>query len=330
MREIFFTILIFTATNALGQTPIDIAESTLKVGGLGEEVFYYGFAEGDKMIFSFSEANGKELKEVEIIEMPSTSRFMDYKTKKTENKIIVIPRTAIYKFRFMNSTILPRVCKYKIQRIPAGPATQNFNTTVFTHTVNDTSYTTEQENYIDNSDTVLTNLQDRVVKIQTGGGKSVLNFILPENTIEWSYYIYSDEAGKKVYEEAVKMLANDVLARYARYDPLGAELFNIPSHLKKLQTGKPINFWVVENENADLFMKGEQFRFIKKGTIVNDYSRMNFRKGSLYLCFSTTNSPEPASITVKIASLHINEVLKTRETKRILSISPKTKMYLKN
>ena len=80
----------------------------MKVGIKGEEAVYYGFAEGDQIIFSFEEANGKEMKEIEIVEMPATSRFIDVKTSKIENKTINVPRTAIYKFRFANSALLPR------------------------------------------------------------------------------------------------------------------------------------------------------------------------------------------------------------------------------
>src|SRR6187551_3935705 len=111
--------LLFVAAS-YGQKPIDIAESSIKVGIKAEEEVYFGFAEGDKLIFSFEEAGGKEMKEIEIIEMPSSSKFLEFKTSKIENKTINIARTGIYKFRFANSAILPRVCKYKIQRIPAG------------------------------------------------------------------------------------------------------------------------------------------------------------------------------------------------------------------
>jgi hypothetical protein len=119
-----FAIIISLSFQAFGQTPIDVAESTLKVGGLGDEVFYYGFAEGDQLIFNFEELKGKELKELEIIELPSSSKFMDYKTKKIQNKIINVNRTGIYKFRFANSAISGRICKFKIQRIPASEATK--------------------------------------------------------------------------------------------------------------------------------------------------------------------------------------------------------------
>ena len=116
---------------AYGQKPIDVAETSIKVGIKGEEAVYYGFAEGDQLIFSFEEANGKDMKEVEIVEMQGSSKFMEYKASKIENKTPTIPRKAIYKFRFANSALSARICKYKIQRIPASPATQNFNSTVY-------------------------------------------------------------------------------------------------------------------------------------------------------------------------------------------------------
>ena len=48
---------MLTALGCYSQTPVDVAESTLKVGILGEEIFYYGFAEGDKLIFNFEEVH---------------------------------------------------------------------------------------------------------------------------------------------------------------------------------------------------------------------------------------------------------------------------------
>ena len=329
--SVTLTIGLLTTFPLYSQKPVVVVESTLKVGPFKEEVFYYGFAAGDKLVFNFEETNNKELKEVEIMELPSTSRFMDYKTKKIENKTIEIANTGIYKFRFTNSTILPRVCKFSIQRIPATAATQNFNTTVYSHTVNDTTYITEEENYIDRTDTVISNLQDRVVKIQPANGtnKSAFNFILPDNTIAWSYYIYSDDAGKIIYEDAAKRLAA-TSTKFRGYGPLAAEALGNISNLRKLTSGKQINFWIVEGDNADLFTNGAQFKYIKKGTIVNDYSRMDYRKGTLYFCFSTGASTDQANITVKITSLYINEVMKTRPVQRIESIKPKTEMYLKN
>src|SRR5688500_19757097 len=104
--------LLFYQSSIAQLKPIDVAETTLKIARFGEEIFYYGFAEGDKMIFSFEEANGKELKEIEIIELPSSSRFTDYKTSSIKNKTIIINRTGIYKFRFANAAVAGRVSRF--------------------------------------------------------------------------------------------------------------------------------------------------------------------------------------------------------------------------
>jgi hypothetical protein len=339
IRKFFILLLalwILSISDLYAQTPIDVAESTLKVGAFGEEFFVFGFAEGDQLVFNFEEANGKEIKELEIIEMPSSSKFMDYKTKKIENKIIRIAKTGIYKFRFANGGLGVKLCKYKIQRIPASPATQQFDPTVYWHTINDTTYTTTQETFLSKADTVITNFQDRVVKVNALSGsttnKAVFNFVLPENTIAWSYYVTADPAGLKVYEDAGKNLApvsGSIIAKFPLYGPLGALSLNKDSYLTKLSSGEDISYWIVEGDNSNLFLNGAQFRFIKKGKAINDFSRMDFRKGSLFFCFSNDNATEAVTVTVKITSIHINEFLDTRPVK-IIQVVPKTEMYLKN
>ena len=339
LRKFLITIMILAMLpycRLYSQKPVVIVESTVKIAPFKEEVFYYGFAKGDKLVFNFEEANNKDIKEVEISELPSSVKFMDYKTKKIENKTIDVIATGIYKFRFANSTVFPRVCQFKIQRIPASEATQNFNTTVYNRVVDDTVFTTEQENYIDRTDTVITNFQDRVVKILAPSAGSTnkgnFNFLLPQNTIAWSYYIYTDDAGKKVYDDAVKKFGSNATMNKLSgfFTPLAAEAYGIESHLKKLQTGKSISYWIVEGENAELFMNGDQFRYWKKESGPNDFSKMDYRKGALYFCFSNGASTQPANITVKITSLHVNEVMKTRTVKRVLSIQQKSEMYLNN
>lgn len=74
--------LFLTATTAFGQQVIDVTDQTIRLGRNNEKELYYGFAGGDKIVFSFEEAGNKDLKEVEIVEYPNNSRFSDYKTKK--------------------------------------------------------------------------------------------------------------------------------------------------------------------------------------------------------------------------------------------------------
>lgn len=80
-------VLILTATTVFSQQIIDVTEQTIRLNGNKEEELYYGFAEGDKIIFNYEEINNKSLKEVEIVEYPTNSRYSDYKTKKLKTKL---------------------------------------------------------------------------------------------------------------------------------------------------------------------------------------------------------------------------------------------------
>lgn len=338
-KKYLFLLILFGALSGFsvyGQTPIDIAESVVKVGIKGEELIYFGFAAGDKIIFSFEETGGKEMKEVEILEYPATSRFMEVKTSKIENKTINVPRKAIYKFRFANSAIIPRTCKYKIQRIPGSAATQDFNTTVYNGTYYDTSYVTETESYIDKTDTIINNFQERTVKVNPltapGSSKVTFNFTLPENTVSWSYYIYADKAGQQVFQDAAKELAVNaasVMEKFPKYNPLAAVAIDAPSYLKRLDTGQHINYWIVENDNADLFKSGDQFRFIKKGKAVNDFGKMEPGDLAFNFCLHNDSKTAQATVTVKITAILINEKLASRTVNR-MNVTTRNGMHLRN
>ena len=338
-KKYFLSLILYGSLSGVvsyGQKPVDVAESSIKVGIKAEEEVYFGFAEGDQLIFSFEETNGKEMKEVEIVEMPSSSKFLDFKTSKIENKTINVARTGIYKFRFANSALLPRVCKYKIQRIPAGASTQNFNTTVYFDEYNDTTYTNEVETFIDRSDTVINNFQDRTIKVNPltapGSSKVTFNFMLPENTVSWSYYVCADKGGQQVYQEANKSLTANrpsVIEKFPKYGPLAAVALNSQSYLLKIDTGQHVNYWIVENENAELFKNGEQFRFIKKGRGINDFSRMEPGDRSFFFCLHNDYKDAQVTVMVKITAVLINEKF-TSEPVRKMHVTLKKGMHLKN
>lgn len=107
---ILTTVIVMTSFKIFGQEPLDVTEQTIKIGGLKEEELYFGFAAGDKIVFSFQEADNKEMKEIEIVEYPNNSKFSDYKSKRIENKTINVTKTGVYVFRFKNSAIVGRIC----------------------------------------------------------------------------------------------------------------------------------------------------------------------------------------------------------------------------
>ncbi len=118
--------------------PILVTENTFKLNG--EETMYYGFAAGDQILFDFKEVNGKTVKEVEIVEMPSNTKFQDFKTTEIGGKKIKVENNGLFAFRFKNPIVAGRICKIKIQRIPADESKISFDTGWHYENVNDTTF----------------------------------------------------------------------------------------------------------------------------------------------------------------------------------------------
>lgn len=335
----FYILLIgfiFFGIEIKAQTIVDVAENTIKVGALGEEIFYYGFAEGDQMIFSFEEMNGKELKELEIIELPESSKFMDYKTTKIENKKLNITRTGVYKFRFSNSNIKGRICKIKIQRVPASEATKNFNSSVYWRKAHDTTYTTVKEKYLIKADTAIVNITEQVAKVHSSGNlngnTTSFNFLLPNNTVSWSYYIGVDQAGQQAYEDATLVLAKSAAPRLLRmpgYGPLAALALGGMSYLAQLQKGEDIDFYIVDEYNKSLYNGGLAFKYYKKGKVINDYSKMPAMKGMHHVCLSNDNAITGVNVTVKITAITVAEEWGKRDVQK-MTVAERDEAYLKD
>ena len=107
MKYSFVIVLIiaFAPSFLFSQEIVELADNTFKINGFAEAQFYFGFAQGDKLVFSFEEVNGKEISELEVVELPSSSKFTDCKIKKIESKTLNVPRTAIYKFQLKNNSM---------------------------------------------------------------------------------------------------------------------------------------------------------------------------------------------------------------------------------
>jgi hypothetical protein len=307
----------------IAQTPVDVMQSTVKVSGIGEELFYFGMAEGDKLILNFEEVNGKELKEIEIAELPYSSKFMDYKTKKIKNKFLSIPRTAIYQFRFTNGALGGRICKIKIQRVPASPASKPFNTTVYWKTVYDTTYVSRQETFVEKADTVITQLIDQVTKVSSttamngNTNKALVDFTLPEGTVSWSYYIGVGKEGKEAYDKAKdKFISSAVstVSDLAGFGPMTTlALTGLNTFSKALGSDNVKYYFITDWNNVQLFTSNLEFHQYKQGDVLNDASQMmSPLVGKVYLELLNDNIIDPIDVTVKVVVVQINKKIGTR------------------
>lgn len=334
MKKILsIAIIQLFVTLVSAQTPIDVAESTLRVTALNEEVFHYGFAEGDQLIFTFKELNGKELKELEIKEVSGSSLFMDYKTEKISNKVLNITRTGIYKFRFTNGAIVGRVCKFKIQRIPAHDSLRNFNTSVYWRTEYDTSYVAEEEQYLIGIDTIPTVVTDQIAKV-TASNRGIVDFMLPELTTSWSYYIGVGTESSKAYEASKDKFiqsASKSSAKLPGYGSLvGLAILGI-NVFTKAGGGDNVKYWFITDwNNVNLFTSKQSFMQYKQGDVISDVSQMKSPlSGKVYLGLYNDNILDAIEVNIKIVAVQIRKNMGTRIVNR-MNVNTRRIPYLKS
>jgi len=338
---ILLSVISFWSTSVFGISPIDVAENTLKVDEHSEEVFYYGFAAGDELVLSFKMQKGSSLSELEISEFPSSIKFMDYKVKKIENHKLHILRTGVYKFRLTNSENSARICKIKIQRIPANLATLlNFNTSVYWRTVQDTSYVPTQEKFLMKRDTTAQTLIERVTKISSSNimngnsNKDLIDFTLPKGTISWSYYIGVGSEGQKAFAKAKSGFLNSAASTASRIPGYGTmaalALYGINA-FSLIQGEDNVKFWFIGDEtNASLFKFGKEFKSFKQGDVLNDAAQMKKPlSGKIYLGLLNDNLIESINVTISVTAVVATERNSIQNNKLML-ITSRKEAFLKN
>jgi len=323
-----------------GLSPVDVAENTLKVNGNSEEVFYYGFAAGDQLVFSFKEVHNWALEELEISELPSSAKFMDYKVRKIENKTLHVLRTGIYKFRLVNPANSARICRIKIQRIPAGINTQDFNSSVYWHTVQDTTYVPTQNNYVMKRDTAAQTLVERITKIASSNiingnsNKDLIDFTLPRGTVSWSYYIGVGTEGQKAFTKAKTGFLNSAASLSSHipgYGSMAALALYGFNAFSMIQGEDNVKFWFIGDEtNASLFRFGKKFRSFRQGDVLNDAAQIKKPlSGKIFLGLLNDNLIEPINVTVSVTAIVVTEQNSIRNNK-LMKITNREEAYLKN
>lgn len=333
-------LLLSVRISANQKHAVDVAESTLKIAAMSEEVFYYGFAEGDEIIFSFEEVNGKELREIEIIALPGSSRFMGYKTKKVKEKTVAVAQTGVYKFRFSNGTIAARICRFSIKRIPASEQTKNFNSTVYWETKYDTTYTKVDERYLVRTDTSAVTVVDQTAKVSStyalngNSNKTVVDIILPEGTISWSYYISVGREGREAYEAAKSKALNGaamVASRIPGYGTMAALALYGANYFSKVQGEDNVKYYFIQGSaNESAFLADNSFKYYKQGDVINDASQMKTPlTGKTYLGLSNDNIMEPIDVLVKVTAITVKQEWGTRQVQK-MQITSSQQPYLKH
>jgi len=336
MKTKLFVLLSILTLTGFSQDPIDVTEQTLKVSGISEEFMYYGFAEGDKIIFNFTEVDSKELKEVEVLEYPSSSKFMDYKTVKIENKTISVIKTGVYAFRFHNSALGGRVCKVKIQRIPATDKTKLFNSSIKWVDKPDTTWNVYSKDVIVKYDTTRipktkkelarTEQKEDMFLEKTGetvhtsmnseGNKHSVFIPLPiypsteleqKKIVALAYWVGVGEESNKQWEKdkkAITGLAKGAAALIS--SPLGAYAIGALIELSLPSTGEDVQYGFVDEINKNLFFANSEYKWFGGGNGKAGFQKFTNPEmftGPWFLTLSNDNTMLAIDVNVKVCTI---------------------------
>jgi hypothetical protein len=339
MKKSIVLLPLLLSTSLFAQNKLTITENTLKISALTEEVFYFGFDEGDDIIFSFSAE--KELKGIEIFEYSSSySLYTDYKVLSINEKTLHVSNKGIYGFRFSNEALAGRVCKFKIERVPKEGGNLSFNSTVIWKEVSDTTYTTENEEYVQSRDTSVVHLINQTAKVSSKNAvngnpnKTLVDFVLPTNTISWSYYIGVGSEGQQAYDAAESRFINSVadvsVAYGGTYGAMISLALNGYSYFKKVQGIDNVQYYfITDYENVKLFWTDNSFYQYKQGNVTNDASQMKAPlSGKIYIGLYNDNVMDPIDVLVKVTAIVVENKYAIRQVQK-MHVKTRREPYLK-
>lgn len=330
---IAFVILTFQNTFANGN-PILVTESTISLNLDETEELFFSFAEGDIIEFDFEMVKGKNLKEIEVYELPNNKIFSEFKAEKFSKKQIHIRNKGLYKFKFYSSSLTKRVCRVKIYRIPSNESTKNFNTNWKWETIRDTIYTPYTVDSItgyntikykekvreliktENVEDILFNKSQRVHSY-TNDNKSLtyLRVDLPnplsselkeEKVIAWAYWIGVGQEAQQAYQENAKSvgeLANGITSMYGT--PLAGLAVGTITELLIPKTGEDVFYtFIPDYENAQKFVNRQTYLQFDTGKGIAAYGKNSNRtQGTFYIGLQNDNLFQGIDVDVKVVAV---------------------------
>ena len=338
--SILFCLLLANVSNIFAQTPITICEQTIKIGAMGEENLFYSFTTGDQILFDFTEINGKELKEIEVVELPSSTKFSTFKATNVDGKKISVNQKAVYQFRFKNGAVSGRICQVKIQRIPESEATARFNTGWKWKTLYDTTYVPYTQDSLVGYDslwykeTVREEIASRIEEYDLlPGGKPVtvkstgiavhdnprsyVRISLPTNVetpyqtkrvTAWAYWIGVGASAESFFSKNKENLKSAVTGVAGITNPLAGLALGFATDLI-IPSGEqidPVRYAITNQQNMEFFMSGNPYSYYDNGFGKGGSGKFNSKtmcQGSYYICLKNENIHDRIDVTVKAIAI---------------------------
>lgn len=334
IQLLLLTIVIVFGREGFNQQPIDVTDQTIKIKSFSDEELYYGFAEGDKIVFNYTDTDGKELKEIEIVEFPNNAKFSDYKTARIENKVITVSKESVYIFRFKNSSLGGRVSKIKIQRIPESEKTKNFNCTVSWQDKQETTYKRYTKDVIVGYDDVFTqkskreliktelseemfmNKTERVHSITNLDNRNfkTIQINIPQDEItnykskkvkSWAYWLGVGKEASEAWSSNVRTLKNFTSGAVSIFGggPLSGIAVGAIADLAMPTMGEDVSYYFIPDYyNSQLFLARQTFLQFDKGKGVAAFGKNTDRtQGTFYIGLNNDNQFQGIDVNIKVS-----------------------------
>lgn len=353
MNKLLLLCLLVTGLS-FGQR-IDVAELQLKLKPGTTEELLYGFAEGDKILFTVEEANGNTVHEVSVAEYPETVKYKGVDVKKEKNKEFIVNNKAVYRFTFSNNSKGLRLCNVKIQRVPKKSEFKNFNTAVKWVTRQDTTWNSFTKDVVAGYDTLHVQKTRRVVDFEKryeevvldknqrveskagslGENKTTVSFTLPANVtgkdetkkvIAWAYWVGVGEESNEYWKQNRKMIVGAVQGAATMFtSPLGGIAAGAVTNLVLPTNGEDVEYALANEQNSKLFLQDKAYKYYDSGKGIAAYKRFidgSLLQGKYYVLLENDNYVQPLDVNVKVSAI-VEHVKYKNETYTDRVISPR-------
>lgn len=327
-------ISLFTQVLLAANSPILVTETTISLNVDQTEELFFSFAEGDVIEFDFDMVKGKHLKELEIVELPNTTLFSEFKAQHINKKKITIRNKGVYKFSFYSSSLTRRVFKVRISRTPASEATANFNTNWKWKKVTDTIYKpytvdsitgykkvnfTETKRELVKREKVADVLFNKSQRVHSYSNshksKTFLKVDLPrldqtelkeERFIAWAYWISVGQEGQEAYKKNLANIGDfgEQVATTFKTPLVGLAIGTI-TDLFIPHVGEDVGYYfILDYENAQKFYNDQQFRSFDYGKGKAAYGKnTRITQGTFYIGLKNDNLKDGIDVDVKVVAI---------------------------
>ena len=348
----YLFLLLFTGLSFAQK--ITVADVQLKIAPGGTAELFYGFADGDEILFTVEEITGKTISEVTVMEFPETYKYRAYNIKKEKNHELKVTNKAVYKFSLGNSEKRDRICTVKIQRIPDSRDLKNFNTGVKWVSRQDTLWNSFTKDVVTGYDTVYMQKIRRAAvfekkyeeivldknqrvdsKAKLGSTKTSVAFTLPtdqisqdetKKVIAWAYWVGVGEESNEFWKQNRKMIVEGVKGVAAMYtSPLGAIAAGAATNLILPANGEDVEYALANEANSKLFLQDKAYKNFDSGKGVAAYKRITEKdmlKGKYFVLLANDNYVQPIDVNVKVSAI-IEHIRYKNETYTDRIISPR-------